>query len=385
MLNTIGKAYAAVAIVGCLSLFSASHAEARSQIQEDQTSRHVDLAIALDVSGSMSGLIDSAKQRLWDIVNELGRAQPQPILRVAILSYGNPGYGSASGYVKVDQPFTRDLDAVNEKLFAFTTNGGDEYVARVVDRSTRDLQWSPEPSALRIIFVAGNESAEQDPLIRVEQATRAALDKGIVVNTLYCGSEGDGISPGWRKVANLTQGLYASIDQNAAAVANIPTPMDVELVKLNDELNATYVAFGREGESYRENQVAQDRNAESMSLSAKASRAVTKAGGMYNSAEWDLVDALESGQKLEELEPEDLPEEMRAMEEDERSAYMQAKSEERQEIQGQIAKLDRDRTAFIEEKRKEQAGPGRGLDEAIQEGIRKVASQKGFSFPQSTP
>ena len=83
--------------------------------------RDVDLVIALDVSDSMSGLIDSTKQRLWDIVNELGRAQPTPVLRVAILTYGAPDYGAQSGYVRLDLPFTRDLDAVNEKLFSFNT------------------------------------------------------------------------------------------------------------------------------------------------------------------------------------------------------------------------------------------------------------------------
>jgi len=383
MLNNFAKTCAAAAIVCCLAVTSVSSADARSQIQDDSAPRHVDLAIALDVSSSMSGLIDSAKQRLWDIVNELGRAQPQPILRVAILSYGNPSYGNTNGYVRIDQPFTRDLDAVNEKLFAFTTNGGDEYVARAVDRSTRALQWSPEPNALRIIFVAGNESAEQDPQIAVEQATRAALNKGIVVNTLYCGTDGDGVSPGWRKVANLTQGLYASIDQNAAAVANIATPMDAELAKLNDELNGTYVAFGEKGDRYRENQIEQDENAALMSPSAKASRAVTKAGAMYDSSHWDLVDALESGRTLEEFEPKDLPEEMQEMKEEERAVYLQSKLETRQEIQGQIARLDQDRREFIEEKRKEQiAGQGKGLDEAIQEGIRKVAAEKGFKFSE---
>ena len=90
----------------------------------------------------MSGLIDSAKQRLWDVVNELGRAQPQPKLRVAIVTYGDPAYGAESGFVRINQPFTSDLDAVNETLFSFGTNGGDEFVARVVDTSLKKLNWN---------------------------------------------------------------------------------------------------------------------------------------------------------------------------------------------------------------------------------------------------
>lgn len=107
-----------------------------------QATRSVDLVLALDVSGSMSGLIDSAKQRLWDVVNEFNQAQPQPDLRVAVISYGNPRYGKGSGYVRIDQALTRDLDAVNQALFGFKTNGGHEYVARVIARASNELQWS---------------------------------------------------------------------------------------------------------------------------------------------------------------------------------------------------------------------------------------------------
>src|SRR5690349_16618671 len=122
--------------------------------------RDVDLVIALDVSGSMDGLIESAKQRLWDITNELARARPVPALRVAILSYGSPSYGEQAGYVRVDLPFTADLDRVNATLFAYQTDGGEEYVARAIQTSLDSLQWSGKQDALRIVFVAGNESGE---------------------------------------------------------------------------------------------------------------------------------------------------------------------------------------------------------------------------------
>ncbi len=341
----------------------------------------VDLVIALDVSGSMSGLLDSAKQRLWDIVNELGRAQPQPRLRVAILSYGNPSYGADTGYVRLDRPFTTDLDAVNETLFAFRTNGGDEYVARAVHTSIRRLQWSTEPGALRIMFIAGNESAEQDPLIPIQRAAKLATENGIIVNTIYCGAEGDNVSEGWAKVANLTQGMYASIDQNAAAVANIATPMDAQLAALNQELNKTYVPYGRHGKRYRDNQLAQDENAAKMSAPALASRTVTKAGALYNGAEWDLVDALEAGRKLEEVEKKDLPAEMQSMEALEREQFVKEQSEKRQRLEAEIVKLDEERRSYIAEKRREAEASGpKGLDEVILEGLRRLAMDKGFTF-----
>ena len=108
----------------CLTTGLWTIADARS-FQEPEPTAPVDLVIALDVSGSMSGLIESAKQRLWDIVNELGSAEPRPRLRVAIVTFGNPSYGAHTGYVRIDQPFTTDLDQTNKTLFSFQTNGGD--------------------------------------------------------------------------------------------------------------------------------------------------------------------------------------------------------------------------------------------------------------------
>ena len=87
--------------------------------------RHVDLVICLDTSGSMSGLIESAKKKLWAVVNELATAQPKPLLRVGLYHYGNDGLNKEDGWVKQLCPLTDDLDDVYGKLFALRTNGTD--------------------------------------------------------------------------------------------------------------------------------------------------------------------------------------------------------------------------------------------------------------------
>lgn len=340
--------------------------------------RDVDLVIALDVSGSMSGLIDSAKQRLWDVVNELGQARPMPHLRVAILSYGRPSYGEQSGFVRVDLPFTSDLDAVNATLFAFQTDGGDEYVSRAIQTSLDRLQWSARPDAMKIVFVAGNESAEQDPRLTLAQAAVAAARRGIVVNAIYCGADSDGDAAGWRKVPAGTNGLYASIDQNAAAVANVATPFDAPLAKLNDELNATYIALGADGKRARANQLEQDRNAAAMSPAAAASRAVAKGGELYRT-DWDLVETVQSGKALADVPVADLPAELQALEPADREAFVREKSERRAELQREIGELAAERSRYVAAE-KDKAGGPRGLDTAILERVRDVAEAKGFSF-----
>jgi hypothetical protein len=346
----------------------------------NDTRRDVDLVIALDVSGSMEGLIDSAKQRLWDITNELAQARPLPNLRVAILSYGSPKYGEQAGFVRIDQPFTADLDAVNATLFAFRTDGGDEYVARAIQTALDALEWSPHGDALRVMFVAGNEAAEQDPRLAIDAATAAAARRGIVVNAIYCGDDNDAVAAGWRRVATNTNGLYASIDQHAAAVANVATPFDEKLAALNVELIATYVAFGAGGARGRENQFAQDSNAFAMSPAAAASRTVAKASELYR-AEWDLVDAVQSGTALADIAADELPPEMQALEPAEREAYVREKAERRGELQRQVGELAAERSRYIEQERLQRGGVHAGLDAAILDGLREVAATKGFSFP----
>lgn len=340
--------------------------------------RDVDVVIALDVSGSMEGLIESAKQRLWDITNELARARPVPALRVAILTYGNPTYGEQAGYVRVDLPFTADLDAVNATLFAFRTDGGEEYVARAIQTSLDSLQWSPESDALRIVFVAGNESAEQDPRLTIQAATAAASRRGVVVNAIYCGADGNADARGWQRVATSTNGRYASIDQNAAAVANVATPFDEELTALNGELNGTYIAFGAGGERGRANQAEQDSNAAAMSPAAAASRTVSKAGALYR-ADWDLVGAVESGKELAAIPAAELPAELQALPPAEREAFVREKAERRVQLQQKIGELAAARSEYIAQQTSESAA-ATGLDAAILQGLREVAATKGFSF-----
>ncbi len=381
MLSKIHKSAPVLSRWIVMGLFLSCTAQATKMVPPDQHKQPVDLVIALDVSGSMSGLIDSAKQRLWDIINELAQANPQPDLRLAILTYGNPAYGEQSGYVRIDMPFTRDLDAINRTLFSFGTSGGDEYVSRVVHRSVTDLAWTRDPDALKILFVAGNEEANQDPIIPVELATQLATNNGIVINTIYCGNESDNIVAGWREFAAMTNGLFASIDQDAAAVANIATPMDEELLKLNQELNSTYVAYGKDGDERKANQIEQDANAVAMSTPSVASRTVAKAGRLYQNASWDILDALESGVQLEDIDVADLPEPMKSLDEEQRREYVAGLAAKRDVVSTEIEALGKKRQLYIaDERARLAADDAAGLDEAILNGVRELAQRKGFEF-----
>src|SRR5688572_4946815 len=151
----------------------------------------IQIAILLDTSSSMSGLINQARTQLWTIVNEFARSKQggqTPALQVALYEYGNSGLSAGEGYIRQVLPLTDDLDHVSAELFKLTTNGGDEYCGHVIQSATKGLAWSDSPKVYRAIFIAGNEPFTQGT-IDYKQSCAAAIAKGIIVNTIHCGGE----------------------------------------------------------------------------------------------------------------------------------------------------------------------------------------------------
>lgn len=339
----------------------------------------VDLVICLDTSGSMQGLINAARQKLWSVVSELATAKPTPDLRVALLTYGSPGNDEA-GHVILQSDLTRDLDLISEKLFAMTTRGGAEYVGRVVAHALDQLTWS-KADAVRILFVAGNESADQDPVKPFRDQAKAAAARAIVVNAIYCGGADDGDASGYRELAALGKGRFAHIDHDHGTVA-VATPYDKELAELSGAINRTYVAYGAVAKESRARQVAQDLNAEAAGAPAAAERASAKAGKLYRNSSWDLVDKMtEPDFKLTEIAEDDLPEELKKIAPEKRLAWLEAKKAEREKIQTRIAELSKRRDAHVKtEMDKQQLDDSLALDRALKEAIREQAADGGFEF-----
>jgi Mg-chelatase subunit ChlD len=342
----------------------------------------VDLALCLDTSGSMNGLIDSAKEKLWSIVNELATADPTPTLRVALLTYGNNGHDEEDGWVRLAVPLTTDLDVISEHLFALSTNGGTEYVGRVVASAMEQLHWSQRAEALKIVVVAGNETADQDPVRKYHEVCRSARDAGIEINAIYCDNGEQGVASTWEDVALLGSGYYAVIDQDHGTLA-IDTPYDAELATLNQRLNETYIPFGSDGQRGWSNLVAQDSNAVSMNNASLADRVATKGGKLYRCA-WDLVDACEAGDvDLEELAPEALPEPMQAMSLPERKQHVAAKTSERALLQSDIAALNKEREGYQARVRAERClDDDTAFDRVLRDAVRSQARARGFAFPE---
>jgi len=356
----------------------------------------IDLVLCLDVSGSMNGLIDSAKIRLWDIVNELARLKPTPNLRVALYSYGATAYPAEKGWVRKEVDLTEDLDDVYKALNALRTGGGDEYVARVTKTALDEQKWSADKNALKIIFVAGNEPVDQDKQVTLDDVAANAKKAGVVINTIYCKYGHDNEIAGWSAFSARCGGKHMDIDMNKAATqVVVKTEYDEQIIQLGNELNKTYVAYGREGKDRAANQAAQDKNAATAPIApgaggapapmaAAIARAESKAGALYRNSTWDLVDKMkEKDFDITKIKDEDLCDELKKLKPEERLAFLKKKAEERSGIQKKIADLSAKRQKKVEEElaKKPKTDAEKALDEALKTIIHDQAKNKGFETP----
>ncbi len=347
--------------------------------------RHVDLAICLDTSGSMRKLLQSARQKLWAVVNELTAARPRPKLRVALYQYGGGSLSPENGWVKQLCPLTDDLDMVYEKLFDLRSDGSTEYVARVMHAATTELKWSRSRDALRIVFIAGNEPATQDSAFKLRDTCKAAATKGILVNTIYCGAETEGRGSGWSDAAAWADGRYAAIDQHSGTIA-VQSVYDKKLAELSRELNKTYVSYGADGKKRADRQKKQDDNASSLNTAAAAQRATAKASFLYDNAGWDLIDASKKKDfDISKVENKHLPVVMQEMRDGEKLKYIATQAQSRANIQMQIQDLSAKRRLDVRAAAGAPAadtGAGASLDEALKDMIRTQAKEQDFKFTE---
>lgn len=348
-----------------------------------QHQARVQLAILLDTSGSMDGLIEQAKTQLWSIVNTFINAKQggkAPFVEVALYEYGNQGLNGEAHWIRQIQPLTRDLDRISEDLFSLKTNGGSEFCGAVISRAVGDLKWDPSPKTYKAIFVAGNEPFTQGP-VDPESACREAIKNGVIVNTIHCGPEQVGISTGWKTGSLLADGKYLVIDHNKAVV-HVDAPQDKEILKWNARLNETYVPIGRAGARRLEVQKEQDNLAEGARGNALQARVQTKASVNYWNGNWDLVDACTSKDfDWKKVKVEDLPEEMRAMSHEERKAYIEGKREERKTCHEKIKDLTGARLEYVKAKLREMGeGEEDTLNAVMVQTVRQQASVKGYTF-----
>lgn len=378
--------FSKVIMIIYLSATIVSCSNGQAQQQNSANTNWIRIALLLDTSNSMDGLIDQAKSQLWKIVNELATAKKDgqmAQIQIALYEYGNSGLSITNGYIRQVSPLTSDLDEISSKLFALKTNGGDEYCGKVIAQATDELDWSQEMEDLQYIFIAGNEPFTQGSTDYVE-ACIGAKNKNIVVNTIFCGSRSEGIRGSWQKGAQIANGSYMSIDSDKKT-AYIATPYDDQINQINIKLNGTFFGYGTIGKSKKSMQLSEDANASSVSKANSVERIKFKNNSNYkrSAQKWDIVSKYEMDEafEIETVEEEMLPEPMKNMNKEEKTQFLEEKKQERKRINTELDSLMQLRDSYVAKEKIKSIGADKDmLDAAMLKAIKEIAESKNYIF-----
>lgn len=346
----------------------------------------VDVVFVLDTTGSMGGLIEAAKQNIWAIASTLAQARQAPEIRMGLVAYRDRG----DEYVTQVVDLSNDLDSMYARLLKFAAGGGGdgpEAVNTGLFDAVHKMSWSQDPQAYKVVFLVGDAPPHTDYPgdVQYSEIVAEAVQKGIVVNTIQCGQQGDTVAH-WQRIAALGRGRYFTVDQAGSAFA-IATPFDDQLATLSAKLDATRLYYGTDEQRVRmENKTAaMNEIVVTGSRIAQARRAAFNASpsavASVSAHDKDLVADVASGRVDLSAVPEtELPAAIAALPPAEQHAKLQETAELQQSLQNEIAKLVRERDAFIATKVEEAGGTAGSLDQKIYDAVREQGAAVGLSY-----
>ena len=341
----------------------------------------IEVCFVLDTTGSMGGLIEGAKQKIWSIANEMISAQPTPELKLGLIGYRDRG----DEYVVKSFSLTDDIDVIYGHLREFQAGGGGdtpESVNEALAEAIHKMPWSTDKKVLKIIFLVGDAPPHMDypngP--KYPDLCREAAKKDLIINTIQCGDMAE-TKPIWQEIAKLSEGSYVGISQSGN-VAVISTPMDKELSRLNEQIGATLIPYG---DSTLQAEVrAKFVAAKSAPVAAMADRLTYNSKtGRAMQGRGELVDALnDKSLKLDDIDRKQLPAELQKLDRDELQTRIAKSRDERADLQKQIAELSKKREAYIQSENKRLASEGKGdaFDQKVTETLHAQAAKKGISY-----
>lgn len=378
-----GLTIGAIAWYPKLMAHSVQHSNAGQHVATSQKPV-VDVVFVLDTTGSMSGLIQTAKEKIWSIATTMASAQPTPEIRIGLVAYRDRG----DEYVTKVVDLSDDLDSVYATLMDFQAGGGGdgpESVNKGLYDAVHSMSWSEASQVYQAIFLVGDAPPHMDyNEVQYPAIVASANKKGIVVNTIQCGEMNVTVEP-WMQIAGLGQGSFFQVEQAGGAVA-FSTPYDEEIAKLSAQLDDTRLYYGSDAEKDRmlRKITATDKLHAEASIESRARRGAFNAsvGGRSNLiGEKELVDAVASGDiTLDEIDVAELPASMQAMAPQVQEEFVLGLASKRDDLKKKIQVLAEDRDGYLEAKVEEAGGLDDSLDRQLYEAVREQAGKAGFEY-----
>ena len=347
----------------------------------------IDVVFCLDLSGSTNGLLDDVREKLWEIVNQVNSYRPAPEFRIGVIGFSRPSFGSQTSYVKVLQPLTSDFDLLNFELYKLkpSVEKGDQIVGEAIKMSVRNMNWSGENDALKVVYLVGNGVVNAGGN-NYREACEMAVRKNIIVNTLYCRTRNnaDRELPGWREIARLTGGEQYDIRIHKRTPLILTSLNSIALREIAGRLSSTYLYYGKEGLNRYKMMAAIDKHAMLANEMTFESRIFYKISDRYQFHQqyWDLVDFMKmSNSDFSDLEMASLHDSLKFKTPEDVRELVSRQKDERNKIITELRRhLPYDRQAFINKKLEEHLVDKSDMfDRVVINSLNSLSTAKGFS------
>ncbi|CAN5334479.1 hypothetical protein BH24PSE2_BH24PSE2_21010 [soil metagenome] len=348
----------------------------------------VEVVFVLDTTGSMEGLMQAAKDKIWSIASTMASAQPAPEIRMGLVGYRDRG----DQYVTRTVDLSGDLDSMYAALMDFRAEGGGdtpESVNEALQEAIHGISWSQDRNAYKVVFLVGDAPPHRDYQddVPYPRTLAEAREAGIVVNTIQCGQMGDTIEP-WQQIARLGQGRFFQVEQSGGAVA-IATPFDRELARLSAALDGTRLYYGSDAEQaiMHRKVAATDKLHAAASVESQARRAAfnaSPAGEANLLGSKELVDDVASGRvDLDAIEEKNLPASLQRMAPEGRKELIAESSRKRESLQRQIRDLAKERDVFVEQELEARGESKDSLDAKIYAAVKEQTAGFGLTYAEA--
>lgn len=365
---------------GWLAAAVLAAAPAGAQEKKDEAVKErptVEVVFVLDTTGSMGGLLEGAKQRVWAIANEVAKGKPAPRVRMGLVAFRDKG----DDYVTKVFGLTENLDNTYRDLSSLTAGGGGdgpEHVIAGLADAVDKIGWSRDPKTFKVVYLVGDAAPHEDYPEAPKLATvlQKAVRKGLIINTLQCGADA-ATAAAFAKVARLGEGRFMPVAQDGGAVATA-TPFDEKLAEAAGRLEGTMLAFGAGGAAARKEMSLAAAVRGMAAAPAAAERAVYKAREGFSSDK-DLARAVaENKVDLAKVKEEELPEDLRGLSVEEKRARLGKIEAERRALRDEVAALESRRAAWL--KKELAAKPADSFDAKLVDSLKAQAALKGIRY-----
>ncbi|MBR0871447.1 VWA domain-containing protein [Bradyrhizobium tropiciagri] len=318
----------------------------------------VEVAFVLDTTGSMGGLIEGAKRKIWSIATAIVDSNPDADIRMGLVAYRDIG----DEYVTKKVELTRDIQDLYASLLELKARGGGDWpesVNEALDVAVNKMQWTHGRDSTRIVFLVGDAPPHMDYAQDTKYPVTLAVakQKDIIVNAVLAGDARD-TERVWHDIAQNGNGEFIPIPQDGGRIVTIETPYDDEIIILQREINGTVIPYGPRALQKHTESKTQQLSRVAAASPASASEMASfinkraKATSEAVTGDGDLVADIAAGRnEMTKVKEEDLPDNLRAMKPEARSAEIDKQIGQRKALNEKLAALVAKRDKYVAEHR----------------------------------